>query len=207
MSNNSVPRFPQRSRRTSLPPWSIRFLVWYVNQNNPSKEEQVQAAGRFATELAQQDKADAPAVTVSYSLVRKIKGRDDFKELQAKLAGDAMEQARTTIRNDSFLAAELRRWAMLEAKARGDVRAMAPLTEAYFDRAMPKQPNLALLQPQVITIQLTSEKLASFDEPPIEVTAELVDNVAPEPPKQLTRPRSTEALYRNHSTLPQDERT
>jgi hypothetical protein len=166
----------------------------------PSKTLQVEVATRYANEG--RGTKDSEPVALTYEQVAWLKRRPQFKEFVEKLETDGLAAARELIIQSAPSAIEARTWAIQHAKQSEDHRAMAQLTEAYFDRALPKKPELLVAQ-QVVTIQLTAEQLAGIEEEAIPVTCELIDAGAPEPAKQIPSPRTSEELYRSTPEEPQ----
>lgn len=188
------------SLRHKMRPWEYKFAMWFMGAPAPSKVLQVEVATRYANEG--RGTKDSEPVALTYEQVAWLKRRPQFREFVEKLETDGLAAARELIIQSAPSAVEARTWAIQHAMQSEDHRAIAQLTEAYFDRAMPKRPDVALLQPQVIRIELTAEQLRGLDEPAIEVVSERIDAPASEPAKQLPRTVRTEDLYRNRTTLP-----
>lgn len=161
----------------------MKFAAWLADAPAPSAAEQAEVATRLA------------GTPINYDQIKRLRRREDFREVVAKIQQGGIEAARAIFVSDLPLYAELHRWAAEHAKEQGDHRGMATITTPALDRILPKKDSLTLLQPHQIVVHLNQKQLASMDAPGIEVTGEALDySPAPPPPPALPRPNDRKTV-------------
>lgn len=167
-----LPALKRRSRgKARLIFWNAKFAAWLASVEKPSKAEQVEAATRLANDGLP---ADAPKVQIGYGTIKRLKRREDFRELVEKMSQGGIEAARATLATDMPLYMEMHRWGVMRAKEKDDVRAISSYTVPVMDRVAPKRSEVAI-SPTPIVVNMTPEQFERFLSPPPAITAEVVD--------------------------------
>jgi len=118
---------PLRNQKP-LQQWHAEFAYWLSHQTDtPSIDEQLQKAEELATK------------SVSRESLQRLKRRPKFREYFARLHGVAKDRARAQLEEGYSDAVHTHLWAIREAKALGDFKAIASLTNPIIDRVSPKR--------------------------------------------------------------------
>jgi len=169
--------------RWKLAPWQYQFALWWCEQaEKPSRDEQARAATALAN--ARTAQGELPVV-VTYRQLARLKRREDWQRFVEQVTTGGIEAARAQLLADLPMYISLHSWGALEAKARGDIRALPAYTTPALERTWPRRDSAPAATAQV-TIQLSPEQLRAIGAPPVEIVAQriYVDEVegAPETP-------------------------